>query len=420
MNCKVDTISKVVESNLCNGCGACAGAFPNAFKMIDDAIEGRRPVALSPNGSADRDAISVCGGLGLAPLPAKDKVEADWGPVLACWEGHAADAETRFRGSSGGAVTALATFLLEKDQAGAVAHIRGRRDDPRFNEATLSTTGQDILSAAGSRYAQASLLDLLPQVREAPTQVAFIGKPCDITSLTKARQFDPDLDRRVGLTIAIFCAGAPNLAATETLLDRLGVPKKAKLTDLRYRGFGWPGKMQARWIDADGTPQVSAAISYADGWGSVLQSGRRWRCRICDDHTGAFADISVGDPWHTPPQGQKDKGKSLIVARTPAGKALIEEAIAAGVLIATEAPRDVIAAAQPNLLQTNAAVWGRRVAMTLVGMPTPLASTSSSFGAWLRQLSTVNKVKSILGTIKRIWQKRLFRAVRLTPVQRDQ
>jgi coenzyme F420 hydrogenase subunit beta len=155
MTCKVNSISKVVEANLCNGCGACAGIFPNAIKMIDDAIEGRRPFALDPNGAEDQAAVAVCGGLGGDVQRPRDQIEADWGPVLACWEGYAADAETRFRGSSGGAVSALATFLVESDQVDAVAHIRSRQDDARFNEPHLSRTRQDILAGAGSRYAQA-------------------------------------------------------------------------------------------------------------------------------------------------------------------------------------------------------------------------------------------------------------------------
>jgi coenzyme F420 hydrogenase subunit beta len=107
----------------------------------------------------------------------------------------------------------------------------------------------------------------------------------------------------------------------------------------------------------------SEGIPYAEGWGRILQAERRWRCRVCADHTGAFADISVGDPWHAPPEGDTDAGRSLIVARTPRGRAFVEAAIAAGVLVAETRGRDVIAAAQPNLKATHGAVWGRRVAM---------------------------------------------------------
>ncbi len=101
--------------------------------------------------------------------------------------------------------------------------------------------------------------------------------------------------------------------------------------------------MQARWRDPSGAEATSPGIPYAQGWGEILQADRRWRCRICTDHTGAFADISVGDPWHQAPVGEAEAGRSLIVARTPRGLRLIREAIAAGVLEATPEGRDAIA-----------------------------------------------------------------------------
>jgi coenzyme F420 hydrogenase subunit beta len=65
------------------------------------------------------------------------------------------------------------------------------------------------------------------------------------------------------------------------------------LAQLRYRGNGWPG---------DATAQTRGGhrsrLSYADSWGSILTKHVQWRCRVCLDHTGEFADIAVGDPWY--------------------------------------------------------------------------------------------------------------------------
>ncbi|MDX5412422.1 MAG: Coenzyme F420 hydrogenase/dehydrogenase, beta subunit C-terminal domain, partial [Rhodobacterales bacterium] len=127
-------------------------------------------------------------------------------------------------------------------------------------------------------------------------------------------------------------------------------------------------------------------------------------------HTGAFADIAVGDPWHTPPAGQEDAGRSLIVARTPRGRAFIAAAIAAGVLHATPEGRDAIARAQPNLAATQGAVWGRRLMMRLTGMAVPADRGQPLFRFWLR-LPTRAKLSSTAGTLRRILRARLWRAV---------
>jgi len=416
-----DPISTMVSRNLCTGCGACAGAFPDLIRMIDDPVNGRRPVVeASPEGRrAAEDARSWCAGATTTwhDLDRSDAIDRDWGPVLAAWEGWASDEEIRHRGSSGGAVTALADFALSSGAADGVAHIAARADDPRLNEAVISRDRAGLLRGAGSRYAQASPAESLGTIAGGDENVAFIGKPCDVASAHKAMQTDATLASKVPVTIAIFCAGAPNLVATDRLLDRLGVPKDGNLVDLRYRGEGWPGLMQAEWIDGDGTRQVSEGISYAEGWGRVLQSDRRWRCRVCSDHTGAFADISVGDPWHAPPGGDTDAGRSLIVARTARGKAFVEAAIRAGALTAETRRRDVIARAQPNLRATHGAVWGRRAAMRLLGLPAPRDRGQGLLRLWLG-LPLRGKMQSVAGTWKRVIRERLWRRVRIAGLAR--
>jgi coenzyme F420 hydrogenase subunit beta len=228
--------------------------------------------------------------------------------------------------------------------------------------------------------------------------------------MAKLRASQPEMASRLPLLFAIFCAGAPNLAATDRLLDRLGVPHDAELTDLRYRGDGWPGLMAAQFRDDSGKLHETQGITYAEGWGEVLQSERRWRCRICADHTGVFADISVGDPWHNPPKGDAEPGRSLIIARTPAGRALIEAAIAAGAIIAEPRDRDVISKAQPNLRQAHGAAWGRRLAMRMAGMAVPQDLGAGLFALW-RQLPLRDQMQSVLGALKRIWKGRLWRPV---------
>jgi coenzyme F420 hydrogenase subunit beta len=383
--------------------------------MVEDPLHGRRPVVAS--GPSARRAATAAAGLCAAAgsdwseLARTDEVDADWGPVLAAWEGWAADPEIRHRGSSGGAVTALALHALASGAADGVAHIAARADDPRLNEAVISRDRAGLLRGAGSRYAQASPAEALGAIVAGSDRVAFIGKPCDVATARKAAA-GRGFASRLPLTIAIFCAGAPNLVATGRLLDRLGVPNNARLTDLRYRGDGWPGLMQARWRDADGTEHQSPGIPYAEGWGRILQTGRRWRCRVCADHTGAFADISVGDPWHAPPAGDTDAGRSLIVARTPRGRAFVEAAIRAGVLVADPRPRDIIARAQPNLAATHGAVWGRRLALRLAGLPAPRDRGLDLFRLW-RRLPLRARLSSVAGTWKRILRERLWQPVRV-------
>ena len=119
-----DPITRTVTRNLCTGCGACAGAFPQMIRMVDDPVNGRRPVVEGqPEGAArpparpspSAPAPPVTG----AALSRTDEIDEDWGPVLAAWEGWASDDEiwgggggASQGGSSGGAGAALALHAL--------------------------------------------------------------------------------------------------------------------------------------------------------------------------------------------------------------------------------------------------------------------------------------------------------------------
>ena len=95
------------------------------------------------------------------------------------------------------------------------------------------------------------------------------------------------------------------------------------------------------------------------------------------------------------------------------GRAFIEAAIEAGFLVAEKRSRDVIAQAQPNLSATNGAVWGRRIAMRVLGLSPPEDRGQMLFRLWLG-LPNKQKMQSFLGTWKRVLRDRLWRDVAIT------
>lgn len=406
MSCQ---IRQTVDSHLCTGCGGCAGMFPESYQMLESANAGRRPVSIGP---APKRALDVCAGSGVdyRDLDLSTQTEQDWGPVKATYIGHAADPELRHKGSSGGAISAIAAYAVEKGLVSGILHIGAAPNDALANTARISTSRDALLEAAGSRYAQASPLDGLRALAEAPGTYGFIGKPCDVASLAKTRKAFPDYKDKLPLSISLLCAGPSNRVGVNALLDEMDVEDGATVDSLRYRGEGWPGTMQAAYTAKDGKRKLSAALSYATGWGKVLQKHRLWPCRICIDHVGFFADISVGDPWHQAPEGNTDKGESLIVARTPYGQSVIEDAIREGYLVAEQVDDDALAKAQPNLLNARASAFGRRLTMRLMGLAVPADRGTGLFGCWLRNLSPREKLSSILGTAKRIISQKIYRA----------
>lgn len=65
-----------------------------------------------------------------------------------------------------------------------------------------------------------------------------------------------------------------------------------------------------------------------ESWG-FLQKYRPYRCHLCPDGTGEFADISCGDPWYREIK-EHETGYSLALARTQRGREILHAAIDAG------------------------------------------------------------------------------------------
>ncbi len=408
---KISTIEDVAEWQLCTGCGVCAYVQPGQITMVDDPQMGRRPV-VSLIGGPERttdEALAACPGIGLThgdlPPGAHQVLGKTWGPVLEVWEGKATDEDLSFRASSGGVSTALAIHGIEQLNMAGVLHIASREDAPLLNETRFSTDRAGVLAAVGSRYSPASPGDGLARLEQASRPSVMIGKPCDIAGARKALSVRPALRAKLGLTIAIFCAGTPTLAGTMEMLRAMGVDDPTKVRALRYRGHGWPGEATATVVDSPGVER-SLTLSYQQSWSDILQRHRQWRCYVCPDHSGEFADIAVGDPWDTPPDGTTE-ATSLIVVRTEQGRRALISAMQAGVVAAVQVDPLRLPAAQPWLAKARGATGARVAALRLVGIPTPRYRGMPMWSAWFSDLTLREKLQSTVGTLRRIRRKRL-------------
>jgi coenzyme F420 hydrogenase subunit beta len=397
--------------------------------MVDVEGHGRRPVGLDGAGGGtgtggasagddpeSRRALAACPGVELrhtfdeADPALVHSLREAWGPIRRVWEGHAGDAAIRHAGSSGGAASALALFALERMGMHGVVHAAARADAPYLNETVMSRSREELLARTGSRYAPASPCEGLGMVAAAPGPCVFIGKPCDVAGAVKAAPLVPGLVERLGLTIAFFCAGTPSTRGTLELMKKVGVDDPSRLTSLRYRGDGWPGRWTARWRGTAGEER-EASLSYDESWG-FLQRYRQWRCSICPDHTGEFADVSVGDPWHQAPR-EGEAGRSLIIARTARGQRVIEAAAAAGYLVLEREDEGLLPRSQPNLLRTRGRLWGQMLALRLAGAPRPRYAGFPTARLWWGVLGLKDKGRSIVGTWRRVRSRGLKRRASL-------
>jgi coenzyme F420 hydrogenase subunit beta len=250
-------------------------------------------------------------------------------------------------------------------------------------------------------------------IESANKPCVFIGKPCDVTGATKARQVRDTLHQKLGITLAIFCAGTPSVAGTIEVSQRMGVDDPNQITAVQYRGNGWPGEMEIGWTDPVTSEAKTNRLSYEEAWGDILQRHRQWRCRVCADHTGELADLSFGDPWYRPSE-EGDPGRSLILVRTERGRRILREAMNAGYLELEKCEPWVLEASQPHLLQNQNNMWGRLLACRLVGMFVPRYQRMRLGRLWWKRLTWKNQLKSIVGTLRRVLGRKLRNAEQAT------
>lgn len=401
----IRSIQDVVDWRLCVGCGACAYICPeNRITLKNIVEEGIRPQL----GQGDCKDCSIC--LDVCPSYRNDHTDLlrregiipelveGFGPVLDLWEGYALDPAIRHQGSSGGFLTAMAAFCLEKEGMEGVLHIGSHPGRPLENSTRLSRNRDELLRCSGSRYAPASACDRLGLIEQASAPCVFIGQPSEVSALRKAQRLRPALDSKVGLAMSFFCAGSPASKGTiDLLLSRGIVPEE--VAEMRYRGLGWPGMFAVRKkSDSEFLP----LMTYQESWGFV-QNYRPFAVHVSPDISGEDADLSCGDPWYREIR-HDEHGFSLILVRTERGRELLRRAVAAGCIQVKPAKVADALASQRALLRRRGAIWGRLVTMRLLGLPAPKLLGFSLFRSWLA-LPVSEKAKSFFGTARRIIKK---------------
>jgi coenzyme F420 hydrogenase subunit beta len=399
------TVSDVVDWRLCLGCGACAFICPEQkIDLVDIVQEGIRPILANTDCTGCSACLQVCPAFendctGWLPRTGIDaELARAFGPVMETWEGYALDQDLRHYGASGGIMTALALYCLEREQMHGVLHIGGDPADPVRNSTRMSRSRADLLSCTGSRYAPASACDKLNLVETAPAPCVFIGQPSEVAALRKVERLKPTVREKVGVTISFFCAGSPATQGTIDLLESAGLNLE-ELEEIRYRGMGWPGKFAVR---RKGATAFEPLMTYKQSWG-FLQKYRPYAIYLNPDNSGEYADISCADPWY---RGVREhpEGFSLVVVRTETGRRIVRGAIEAGYIHLQPVDTKLVIDSQKGFVVKRGAIWGRIATMAAFGLPVPRLRGFGLFSSWL-ELSFKDKCKSIFGTARRILQR---------------
>lgn len=407
---KISTIRDVVDWGLCVGCGACqyfCGNDSIYLKNIEST--GIRPILKNRTSLDYSECLKFCPGYSINTRYNSKNQKNQLlhpnlliGPTIDIWEGFATDQEMRYSASSGGALSAIALYCLEKKNMDFVLHVGMDPLMPWTNKTIQSRNRKDLLSRAGSRYVPSSVCEGLDLIEESEKPCVFIGKPCDVAAVSVLRKQRPKLDANLGIVLTFFCAGPPCVEGTLSLLKELDIAAEV-VNEIRYRGNGWPGNFNVLFNNR----AEHRSLTYKESWGNLVKHHRSLRCHLCPDGLGELADISCGDAWHKYNSKNNDLGRSLVLVRSDRGSELLREAMAEGYLELVRSEAADVIRAQP-LVQRRAMTYGRLVAMKALFMPTP-----KFMGFPLREVWIANplsmKLRTILGTLRRLLMRGLWR-----------
>ncbi|MDR6267654.1 Coenzyme F420 hydrogenase/dehydrogenase, beta subunit C-terminal domain [Roseobacter sp. N2S] len=366
------------------------------------------PGFLRPHQSAtlsaveEADIAAVCPGLGQRVQAKGQPNPVLWGPHRDVVTGWSTDPDLRFSGASGGALSALLVHLLDSDTVDAIVQTTAAADLPIGNTIVISTNREDILKAAGSRYAPsaplADLIELIAEHKASGRRFAVVGKPCDAAALRAMCSRDPVAAAAFPVIVSFFCAGVPSHKGGEQILTALGTDLTAT-AQFRFRGNGWPGHATA--TDHEGTKRT---ISYHESWGKILSKHVQHRCKLCADGTGVAADIVCADAWESDAAGypifDEAPGVSLIVARTDLGTKIVAAARAAGRIETTSFDISDLTAIQPGQRERRRALLARLLGQRLAGRPIPRYE-GLQIAAAARQNPLHRNLRNFLGSLRR-------------------
>jgi len=396
------TIARVVKGDLCSGCGLCASLSGTRMEAVPPGYN--RPGDAPPvDARTEKVLAAACPGSVVAPWGSAPQADPYWGPYHQVLTGYSTDDDVRHQASSGAGITGLLIHALRAGLVDGVIQVGADPERPTRNIVTVSRTVEEVIEAAGSRYAASSPLEQIDRLLASGERLAFVGKPCDCSALRQLARFDERVNERIPLILSFFCAGIPSERGARNILREMGVPEE-QVASFRYRGFGWPGLATA--VRQDGS---FVTMNYEQSWGGHLSKEVQFRCKICPDAVGGVADVACADAWYGGETGyptfEELAGRSLIVTRTEAGQKLVDAAIAAGAIAAEPLPVRDIDLMQPSQARRKRLIRSRLLAMTATLQPkTKMRGVMVAEAA--RKAGTREAVKNFLGTARRVLKAR--------------
>ena len=336
---KSNLIQVEKEFPICSYCGACSAYVPyfDQFRK-DDAMTKKGCIGQSNQGACYAicpRSYSVCredrgecirNDYGNCNLNLAYSLTSNGHISIGYYEDiistRAKDEDFLNMGQDGGVVTSLLDLGIKKGLIDSAIVADKSKEEAWRPEPKIATNRDELLKASGSKYSACpSILGVWNAIDQGYKNIALVGTPCNIEAMRKVQSIhDPNLHSdRVKILIGLFCTEMFWYYDLVNYLSEIGVDikdvKKFDISKGKFTIYNTNGKRDISLRELD--PFVRSS------------------CKICNDFTSEFADISVGSLG-------SDKNWTTLIVRSKIGKELVDLAIEEGVLETRAIPKESI------------------------------------------------------------------------------
>jgi coenzyme F420 hydrogenase subunit beta len=305
-----DLEREVIEKGKCALCGGCVATcrlLDYGYLSVDFLEE--RPVIRE--GQRCPPDCGYC----YYQCPRVEKPELREG-LEEIYEVISADEEIRKVCQDGDAVTSLLAYALDEAMVEGCITVADKGEWKTEVRVAMDKAG--LIKSAGSKYTPAATLTGIADaiLKYNLQSVALVGTPCQMSSYEKMFVVGKDthnahnFSSRIRLRVGLFCMGSylykKLMQGYLELKHGLDISKVTKLQISENVLHAYKSEKEL----------LSAGIN-------EIENYKRDGCKVCEDFTGLFSDISVGNVG-------SPAGKSSVIVRTDLGKGVFEGALERG------------------------------------------------------------------------------------------
>ncbi len=326
---KPENLSDVIRHGLCNRCGSCAGLSDGKIVFEDRTGKYLPVVKEMPDEAAMKLIWDACSGKGFDFPAQRASVFGDSeghsyiGHYRNIYIGHATDPEIRLNAASGGILSAILIWLLEKKLIDGAVVLGMSEKEPWLTKPFIATTREEIMQGAQSKYIISAVNEILPEISRFDGVLAYVGLPGQVQSIRILQQMGHPSVRNIRYIFGPFYGNTLHFSSVRSFLRSFGEKDYTRISRLYFRYGEWPGKMRVEMKDGQHYELAKFHANYLIPFHIMKNS------LLCTDLSNEYTDISGGDAW-APVYEERGKGYSMVISRSANGQEILERMLAEG------------------------------------------------------------------------------------------